>query len=153
MPHRSEGAGMSTFSNPLTEYSPQLELEDARPEAGEGESEHGLFDENEEMEQAIVLLEVANEEQVDRFLGALIQKANGELGNAVSPPVGRAIAGVLKTVAGDVLPLARDTIGQRIGGRLGERFGHGHVSHARPALGLQADGLSRGSSQSVTDRQ
>ena len=96
---------MSTFSNPLTEYSPQLELEDAWPKPADGESEHGLFDEHQEMEQAIALLEVANEEQLDRVLGALIQKANSELGNAVSPPVGLAIAGVLKTVAGDVLPL------------------------------------------------
>src|SRR5262249_39403027 len=51
MPHRSEGAGMSTFSNLLTEYSPQLELEDARLKAAKGESEHGLFDEHQEMER------------------------------------------------------------------------------------------------------
>ena len=143
---------MSTFSNPLTEYSPQLELEDARPKAAEGESEHGLFDEHQEMEQAIVLLEVANEEQLDRFLGALIQK-NSELGNAVSPPVGRAIAGVLKTVAGDVLPLARETIGQRIGSRLGAQFGRGLASIAGPALGLELEGLSREDSEFEAIRQ
>ena len=138
---------MSTFSNPLTEYSPQLELEDAWPKAAERESEHELFDEHQEMEQAIALLEVANEEQLDRVFRALIQKANSVLGNAVSPPVGRAIAGVLKTVAGDVLPLARETIGQRIGSRLGAQFGRGLASIAGLALGLELEGLSREDSE------
>ena len=134
---------MSTFSNPLTEYSPQLELEDDLPKTVGGDSEPGLFDEHQEMEQAIALLEVANEEQLDRVLGALIQKANSELGNAVSPPVGLAIAGVLKTVAGDVLPPPRETIGQWIGSRLGAQFGRGLASIAGPALGLELEGLSR----------
>jgi len=144
---------MSTFSNLLTEYSPQLELEDARLKAAKGESEHGLFDEHQEMERAIVLLEVANEEQLDRVLGALIQKANSELGNAVSPRVGRAIAGVLKTVAGDMLSLARETIGQRTGSRLGAQFGRGLASIAGPALGLELEGLSPEDSEFEAMRQ
>jgi hypothetical protein len=144
---------MSMFTNPLTEYSPQLELEDLRPKAAEGESEHGLFDEHEEMEQAVALLEVANEQQLDRVLDALIQKANNELGNVVSPPVGRAIAGVLKAVAGDVLPLARERIGQRIGGRLGAQLGRGLASIAGPALGLELEGLSGEDSEFEAIRQ
>ena len=65
---------MSTFSNPLTEYSPQLEFEHAGPKPAERQSEHGIFDEHQEMEEAIALLEVANEQQLDRFLGTLIQE-------------------------------------------------------------------------------
>jgi hypothetical protein len=148
-----ELAGMSTFSNPLIEYSPQMELDAAAVKEFDGESERGIFDEYQELEQAIALLEVANEEQLDRVLGVLIQKANSELGNAVSPPVGRAIAGVLKTVAGDALPLARETIGQRIGSRLGAQFGRGLASIAGPALGLELEGLSREDSEFEAIRQ
>jgi hypothetical protein len=144
---------MSTFLNPLTEYSPQLELEDDLPKTVGGDSEPGLFDEHQEMEQAIALLEVANEEQLDRVVGVLVQKANSKLGNAVSPPVGRAIAGVLTTVAGDVLPRTRETIGQRIGSRLGARLGRGLASIAGPALGLELEGLSREDSEFEAIRQ
>jgi hypothetical protein len=141
------GAGMSTFSNPLTEYSPQLEFEHAGPKPAERQSEHGIFDEHQEMEEAIALLEVANEQQLDRFLGTLIQKANGRLGNALRPPTGGAIVDVLKRVAGDVLPLARRTMEQRLGSRLGAQFGRGLASIAGPALGLELEGLSREDSE------
>lgn len=144
---------MSTFSNPLTEYSPQLEFEDARSKPAEGESGRRLFDEHEEMEQAIALLEVANEEQLDRCLGILIQKANRKLGNVVSPQVGGAVAGVLKRVAGDVLSLARETTGHRIGSRLGAQFGRGLASMGGPALGLELEGLSREDSEFEAIRQ
>jgi len=141
---------MSTFSNPLTEFSPQLELEDARSKAAERHSAHGLFDEHQEMEHAIALLEVASEEQLDRVLGGLIQRADTELGNAVGLPVGRAIAGVLKTVAGDVLPFASETIA---GGTLGSQFGRGLASIAGPALGLELEGLSREDGEFESIRQ
>ena len=101
----SEEAGMSTFSNPLTEYSPQLEFEDAGSKPAEKESGRGIFDEHDEMEHAIALLEVANEERLDRCLGILIQEANRKLGNAVSRQVGGAIAGVLKKSRATCCPL------------------------------------------------
>jgi hypothetical protein len=143
---------MNTFSNALTEYSPQLELDDAPRKESQEESERGLFDEHQEMEQAIALLEAADEKQLDRVLGALIRKANGEIGNTVSPPVGHAIAGVLKTVAGETLPLARETIGQPVGSRLGAQLGRGLAS-AGPALGLELEGLSREDSEFEAIRQ
>jgi hypothetical protein len=144
---------MSTFSNPLTEYSPQLEFEDDGSKSPEGESERRLFDEHEEMEQAIALLEVANEEQLYRFLCIFVQKANGKLGNAVSPQIGDAVAGVLERAAGEVLSLARETTGHRIGSRLGAQFGCGLASIGGPALGLELEGLSREDSEFEAIRQ
>lgn len=144
---------MNNISNPLTEYTPQMELENAPLAYADGESEHGLFDEHQEMEQAIALLEAVDEKQLDHLLGDLIQKANSEIGNAVSPPVGRAIAGVLKTVAGHTLPLARKPIGQRIGSRLGAQLGRGLASIAGPALGLELEGLSQEDSEFESIRQ
>ena len=76
---------MNDFSNPLTEYTPQMELEGVPPKEPAGDSQQGIFDEYQEMEQAIALLEAADEKQLDHVLGDLIQKANREIGNAVSP--------------------------------------------------------------------
>lgn len=144
---------MNDFSNPLTEYTPQMELEGLPPKEPVWELQQGIFDEHQEMEQAIALLEAADERQLDHVLGDLIQKANSEIGNAVSPPVGRAIAGVLKTVAGHTLPLAREPIGQRIGGHLGAQLGRGLASIAGPALGLELEGLSQEDSEFELIRQ
>jgi hypothetical protein len=152
-PQPSEEAGMSTFSNPLTEYSPQLEFEDAGSKPAEKEAGRGIFDEHDEMEHAIALLEVANEEQLNRCLGILIQEANRKLGNAVSPQVGGGIAGVLKRVARDVLSLASETPGHRIGSGLGAQFGCGLASIGGPALGLELEGLSREDSEFEAIRQ
>ncbi len=133
---------MSTFSNPLTEYSPQMELDAAPVKEFDGGSERGIFDEYQEMEQAIALLEVADEEQLDHVLGDLIRKANGVIGNPVNPAVGRAIARVLKTVSGQALPLTGRMIEQRASSGLGARLGRGLASIAGPALGLELEGLS-----------
>ena len=52
------------------------------------------------------LLGVANEEELDHFLGDLIKKAGRAVGKFVKSPVGKAIGGVLKTAAKTALPLA-----------------------------------------------
>lgn len=144
---------MNDFSNPLTEYTPQMELEGVPPKELAGESQQGIFDEHQEMDQAITLLEAADERQLDRAFGDLVQKANREIGNTVSSAVAWAVAGVLKTVAGHVLPVARETIGQPIGSRLGAELGRGLAFIAGPALGLELEGLSREDSEFELIRQ
>ena len=58
-------------------------VEEVAPEYGEVESFEGgaegsVFGENEELELAGRLLEIADERELDRFLGALITRALGE---------------------------------------------------------------------------
>ena len=137
---------MSSFGNPLTEYSPQMETfefpqseEEYTGESGGG----GVFNENQEMELAAELLEVTNEQELDRFLGNLIKKAGSAIGKVVKSPVGQAIGGVLKTVAKKALPVAGGALGAWVGGPLGAKIGSGLASMAGQALGLELEGLSQ----------
>jgi len=136
---------MSTYGNPLTEYSPQMEaFEFPQSEYDSArESGAGVFSEHEEMELAAQLLEVNNEEELDRFLGDLIKKAGSAVGKFVKSPVGKAIGGVLKTVAKKALPIAGGALGAWVGGPIGAKIGSGLASMAGQALGLELEGLSQ----------
>lgn len=131
---------MSTFSNPLTEYSPQMEaFEFSSGEFGDGE---GVFNESDEMELAAELLQINDEQELDQFLGSLIKKVGGAVGKFVSSPIGKAIGGALKGVAGKVLPLAGGALGGMFGGPLGAKLGSSLAGMAGQALGLELEGLS-----------
>ena len=95
---------MSTYSNPLTEFSMQWES-GPDPEFGQG-SASGVFNEQDEMELAAELLDVSNEQELDQFLGDLIRKAGSAIGSVVNSPIGKAVGGALKAAAGKVLPIA-----------------------------------------------
>src|SRR5262245_15895287 len=71
-----------------------------------------VFGETEQMELASEMLEVASEAELDRFLGQLINRAGQAVGRFVSSPEGRALGGVLKGAAKQVLP----AIGSAVGG-------------------------------------
>jgi len=125
---------MSTYGNPLTEYNPQME---AFEYEGEQESE-GVFNEQEELELAAELLEVASEQEFENFLGSLISKAGKAIGGIVKGPVGKALGGVLKTA----LPIAGGALGTFFGGPIGTSIGSSLGSMAGKALGLELEGLS-----------
>ena len=108
---------MSTFANPLTEYSPQMESFEFDPETGfSSESGETVFKEDELMELASEFLAVNNEQELDQFLGDLIKKAGHAIGSVVKSPVGQAIGGVLKSVAKKALPIAGGALGGFVGG-------------------------------------
>ena len=66
---------VSTFSNPLTEYSPQMEALEFTGRAGfTDEAPDEVFSEEQELELAAKLLDIANEQELDQFLGDLIRK-------------------------------------------------------------------------------
>ena len=137
---------MSTFGNSLTEYSPQMEAfefpqseEEYAGESGGG----GVFNENEEMELAAELLEVTNEQELDQFLGNLIKKAGSAIGKFAKSSAGKAIGGVLKTIAKKALPIAGGALGTFVGGPIGAKIGSGLASMAGQALGLELEGLSQ----------
>jgi uncharacterized protein (DUF697 family) len=129
---------MRSFSNPLTEYSPQMEIigapsrDDAWAESG------GVFSAEEEADLAAELLGVSNERELDYFLSSLIKGAASALGKIVPAPVRKAVRGVLKTA----MPIAGGVVGGIYGGPLGATIGKSLGTFAGQTLGLELEGLS-----------
>ena len=116
---------MSTFSNPLTEYSPQMEAFGFTTEHEFGEGAGiGVFTEAEEMELAAEFLEVTDEQELEQFIGDLIRKAGKAIGKFAHSSVGKALGGVLKTVASKALPIAGGALGGLVGGPPGATLDH-----------------------------
>jgi hypothetical protein len=146
---------MSSYANPLTEYSPQMEsfeFGEAEQEWA-GESGGSVLSEVEELELAAELLEINNEEELEQFLGSLIKKVGGAVRKVVSSPVGKAIGGVLKGVAKKALPIAGGAVGGFFGGPLGAKIGSSLASMGGQALGLELEGLSREDAEFEASRQ
>src|SRR4051812_13199118 len=106
---------MSTFSNPLTEFSPQLESVDLAQTEYLEYPRAGVFSDGEEMALASELLEVRNEQELDHFLGSLLRGAAKAVGKVISSPVGKAVGGLLKTAAKVALPAAGGVVGAALG--------------------------------------
>lgn len=125
--------GPQGFASEHFEYAPQGMM---------GES-GGVFSEEQEMELAQELLEVANEAELDMFLGNLIKRAGSAIGSAIRSPVGQAIGGMLKGVAKKALPLAGTAIGTYFGGPLGAKIGGSLAGLASNALGLEYESMEQ----------
>jgi len=131
---------VSTFSNPLTEYSPQMEF-GSGPAEFQDESALGIFDEVQELELAAGLLEVANEEHLDRFLVEVIQQAEKATGSLVTPSQAQAIHDVLSNSIHQILPTAMEH-GAAMRNSVGARLGSGLSAMAGQVLGLELESLS-----------
>ena len=94
-----------------------------------------VFGETEQMELASGLLEVTSEAELDRFLGDLIGRAGRAVGKFVGSPEGRAIGGILKGAASQVLPGIGSAIGSYFGGPTGAKVGGDAASAAGRAFG------------------
>jgi uncharacterized protein (DUF697 family) len=81
------------------------------------------FNENEQMNMAAELMEVASEQELENFLGDVFSKAADAVGGFISSPTGQALGGVLKGVAKQLLPVAGSAIGGRFGGAAGAAAG------------------------------
>src|SRR5262245_59714475 len=128
------------YGSELTGYeSGEFEFEEGEwsPESG------GVLTEADEYEMATELLGVANEEELDQFLGSLIKKVAQGAGKVLRWPIGQAVGGVLKGVAKKVLPLAGGALGAMAGGPLGAKIGSGLASAAGSALGMEAEALAQ----------
>jgi uncharacterized protein (DUF697 family) len=132
---------MGHFGNSLTEYSPEMETLEF--EQGFRVGSNSIFNEGQEMELAAELLEVANEQELEQFLGDFIKKAGKAIGGIVKSPIGQAIGGVLKSAAKVALPMAGGALGTLVGGPLGTSIGSSLGSMAGQALGLELEGLSQ----------
>jgi hypothetical protein len=102
-----------------------------------------VFSEAEEMELAAELMEVRDEQELDRFLSDVIKGAGSALRRVVGSPLGQAVGGMLKGVAAKALPLAGTAVGTWLGGPLGARIGSGLATMAGNALGLEAESWSQ----------
>jgi hypothetical protein len=134
---------MSTYPNPLTDYSPQMEFSGGT--AGTRfapEPRGGVLSDSDEMELASEFLEIANEAELDQFLGDLVGQIGSTLGKLVNSPIGHAVGGILKQVAKTALPIAGGALGGFVGGPVGAMIGSNLASVAGSALGLELEGLS-----------
>ncbi len=143
---------MSTYSNPLTDYSPQMEFYGG-PGKKHVPRKHGVLSDSEELELAAEFLELADEEELEQFLGDLIGGIGSTLGKIVNSPIGHAVGGVLKDVAKTALPIAGGALGTFVGGPIGGMIGSNLASMAGSALGLELEGLSPEDSELEATRQ
>ncbi len=96
-------------------------------EAYESEFEMESDSEAQEVALAAELLEAANQDELDQFLGSLIKKAASAARGFASSATGKALGGVLKNAARQVLPQAGQIIGNAVmpgaGGGVGQKAG------------------------------
>jgi uncharacterized protein (DUF697 family) len=122
------------------EFNPEFMGEMAL--SGETFEMSGELNETQEMELAHELLSVQNEEELNQFLGKLIKGAGKAIGNFARSGVGRALGGVLKTVAKKALPFAAGALGTFVGGPLGGMIGSKLGAAASNLFELELEGLS-----------
>jgi hypothetical protein len=123
--------------NPEAEYFEYEQYETESEYSGE------VFGEGELLELTAELLEVRDEQELDRFLGNLIREAGSAIGKVVRSPIGQAIGGMLKGVVKKALPLAGGALGTFVGGPLGAQLGGSLASMAGSALGLEAEMMNQ----------
>jgi hypothetical protein len=134
---------MSYFANPLTDYSPQLEMGGSAPRGdGSERSTSAVFGEDDEVELASEFLEIANDRDLDHFVGELTDRASSTMGADLDGPVERDLGDIFKNIAKVVLPLAGGALGFFAGGPPGAALGSGLASTVGHALGLELEGLS-----------
>ena len=104
--------------------------------------DQGELSDSLEMELASDLLTVSNEQELDLFLGKLVRRAGRAVGRFARSSAGRAIGGVLKSVAKKALPIAGTALGTFIGGPLGGAVGGKLGSLATNLFELELEGLS-----------
>lgn len=107
------------------------------------------FSETEEQELAAELLGADSDQELDQFLGALLNRAAHAARSRLRPPVMRALGGLLKGAVHQILPGA--------GGRFVDLLGSaatGQLAVGAPALlGLEAEGLSAEDQEFTAARQ
>jgi hypothetical protein len=100
------------------------------------------FDESEEMELAAELMEVADDEELEMFLGKVFKRIGRRARKFVRSRVGRNLKGILKKVAKRALPIAGRAAGTFFGGPAGGAIGSRLARRAGKIFGLELEGLS-----------
>ncbi|CAD6555550.1 hypothetical protein LMG27952_05839 [Paraburkholderia hiiakae] len=111
---------------------------------GEAEASEATapFAELNEMELASEALEVANEAELEQFLGDVVSSAAKSIGGFLSSDTGKALVSSIKPIAKQALPIIGSAIGGRLGGPEGAQIGATLLPAVGQAFGLELEGLS-----------
>jgi uncharacterized protein (DUF697 family) len=127
------------MQNPLSEYNPEMEMFESEQFEWSGETTGEVVGEGELMELAAELLEVRDEQELDRFLGSVFKKVKAFAGSAA----GKAVGGMLKGVLKKALPIAGGLAGTFFGGPVGATIGNKLGSMAGNLFEMELEGLSQ----------
>ena len=127
------------MQNPLTEYNPEMEMFESEQFEWSGETTGEVLGEGELMELAAELLEVRDEQELDRFLGDVFKKVKA----FAASPAGKAVGGMLKGVLKKGLPIAGKLAGSFFGGPIGATIGGKLGSMASNLFEMELEGLSQ----------
>jgi hypothetical protein len=145
---------MGEYTNPLTDYTPQLETSAAGlPGMRNGHFEGSFFEEEEELNLASELMEVSSERDLDRYVDRLVGRALEATGTDLPEPVERDLGGFFKKLAKAVVPVIGGGLGFLAGGPPGAALGSALASTAGHALGLELEGLSPEDAEFEASRQ
>jgi hypothetical protein len=111
-------------------------------EMGGFNNETSPLHETMELELASELLEIQNEAELEQFLGKLMRKVASGAKSFVNSSAGKALGGMLKSVAKKALPIAGAALGNMIVPGIGGMIGGKLASAAGNAFGLELEGLS-----------
>jgi hypothetical protein len=109
---------------------------------GKEVSETQETQELQEVELASELLEVSSEAELDRFIGDLLKRAAGAVGNFARSDNGRALGGILKQAASKALPVVGRAVGAWVKPNGGGQAGARVAKAAGNLFGLELEGLS-----------
>jgi uncharacterized protein (DUF697 family) len=127
------------MQNPLSEYNPEMEMFESEQFEWSGETTGEVLGEGELMELAAELLEVRDEQELDRFLGDVFKKVKAFAGSSA----GKAVGGMLKGVLKKALPIAGKVAGSFFGGPIGGTIGGKLGSMASNLFEMELEGLSQ----------
>jgi hypothetical protein len=127
------------MQNPLSEYNPEMEMFESEQFEWTGETSGEVIGEGELMELAAELLEVRDEQEIDRFLGSVFNKVKSFAGSAA----GKAVGGMLKGVLKKALPIVGGAAGTFFGGPIGATIGSKLGSMAGNLFEMELEGLSQ----------
>src|SRR5260370_17908178 len=95
-----------------------------------------------EIELASELLEIAGEDELEAFLGDLVQRAAGAVGGCVGSPSGEQLTGILRAAAKQAVPVVGGAIGDYVSPGAGGQWGRKIATAAGDLMGLELEGLS-----------
>lgn len=113
----------------------------------EQEAEYEGLGEMEQLELAAELLEVSNEQELENFLGDVFKSIGKGVSNFANSSTGKALGGILKTVAKKALPIVGGAAGGLLGGPVGATVGSWAADKAGSLMGLELEGLSHDDKQ------